>query len=156
MKHLLAAGAELRAAAMDEMSSIHFAAQQGHTNVCQFLINAGEAGTSQQGSHFSLKNAYTLIVQNHDICVLIWSTRFAGTKVNTKTRKGTNALHFAAKKGHLAVVELLIKRKALVTAKDRKGNTALDLATDPAVKEALQAAMKEAAQPKVILEVATP
>jgi ankyrin repeat protein len=73
----------------------------------------------------------------------------AGLKVNMKTRKGTNALHFAAKKGHMDVVNLLIKRKANVSAEDRKGNTAMDLASDAAVKEALQAAIDDAAQPQV-------
>ena len=45
--------------------------------------------------------------------------------------------------GHLSVVELLIKRRANVAAADRKGNTALDLAQDEAVRAALQAALQE-------------
>ena len=51
--------------------------------------------------------------------------------------------------GHLATVQLLIKRKANVAATDRKGSTALDLATDPAVREALQQALQTAQQPQV-------
>lgn len=52
--------------------------------------------------------------------------------------------------GHLGTVQLLIKRKANVAATDRKGSTALDLATDPAVQEALQHALQAAQQPQVI------
>ena len=40
------------------------------------------------------------------------------------------------------MAELLIKRHANVKAADRKGNTALSLAQDDAVKEALQAALQ--------------
>ena len=47
-------------------------------------------------------------------------------------------------------MQLLIKRKANVAATDRKGSTALDLATDPAVQEALQHALQAAQQPQVI------
>ena len=124
--------------------------------------------------------------------------------MNSKTRKGTNALQFAAKhgdlplgiwkglqfthlsewtvpslrhdwgsdrmslqctvvpamhsscymltlwgwclSGHLNVVELLIKRHANLKAQDKKGQSALDLATDDAVKAALQAALQEQKQ----------
>ncbi len=40
------------------------------------------------------------------------------------------------------MVELLIKRHAHVKAADRKGNTALSLAQDDAVREALQFAVQ--------------
>ena len=51
--------------------------------------------------------------------------------------------------GHLATVQLLLKRKANAAAKDKKGSTALDLATDPGVRAALEAALSAAAQPQV-------
>jgi ankyrin repeat protein len=41
VKALLTGGADIHATAMDEMSSLHFAAQQGHTEVCRVLLNAG-------------------------------------------------------------------------------------------------------------------
>ncbi len=73
----------------------------------------------------------------------------AGVKVNSKTRKGTNALQFAAKKGHVDVVRYLIRRKANVSAKDRNGKTAMDLASDEAVKAVLQEALNGPEQEKV-------
>ena len=48
--------------------------------------------------------------------------------------------------GHLNVVDLLIKRHTNVKAQDKKGQSALDLATDDAVKAALQAALQEQKQ----------
>ena len=44
------------------------------------------------------------------------------------------------------MVELLIKRHANVKAQDKKGHSALDLATDDAVTAALQAALQEQKQ----------
>ena len=41
MQALLEAGANKSAAAQDDMSTLHFAAQQGHTEVVRTLINAG-------------------------------------------------------------------------------------------------------------------
>lgn len=39
---LIEAGANIHSAAMDDMSSLHFAAQQGHLEVCRELLNAGK------------------------------------------------------------------------------------------------------------------
>jgi len=64
-----------------------------------------------------------------------------GLKVNSKTRKGTNALHLAAKKGHADLVKYLIRRKALVTATDRNGKTAMDMASNESVKAILRDAL---------------
>ena len=41
MQALLEAGADKSAGAMDDMSALHFAAQQGHTEVVKVLVNAG-------------------------------------------------------------------------------------------------------------------
>ena len=58
---------------------------------------------------------------------------------------------FLSCSGQLATVQLLLKRKANVAAKDKKGSTALDLATDPDVRAALEQALSAAAQPQVLL-----
>ena len=48
-------------------------------------------------------------------------------------------------------MQLLLKRKANPAAKDKKGSTALDLATDPDVRAALEQALSASAQPQVLL-----
>lgn len=44
-------------------------------------------------------------------------------------QNGLNALHLAAKDGHLEVVRELLKRGAVVDAATKKGNTALHIAS---------------------------
>lgn len=44
-------------------------------------------------------------------------------------QNGLNALHLAAKDGHLDVVRELLKRGAVVDAATKKGNTALHIAS---------------------------
>lgn len=102
-----------------------------------------QASSAISAVSLSCSHAHDWILQCLWLC--------AGLKVNSKTRKGTNALHFAAKKGHVKLVQYLIRRKANVSATDRNGKTALDLASDKAVKAALQAALDGAHDEKVIL-----
>lgn len=45
------------------------------------------------------------------------------------SQNGLNALHLAAKDGHLEVVRELLKRGAIVDAATKKGNTALHIAS---------------------------
>ena len=41
VQSLLAHKANVKAAAMDDMLPLHFAAQKGHTEICRHLINSG-------------------------------------------------------------------------------------------------------------------
>ena len=65
------------------------------------------------------------------------------------SERGSDELKHVCCAGHLATVQLLLKRKANVAAKDRKGTTALDLATDPEIRAALEQALQAAQQPQV-------
>jgi ankyrin repeat protein len=47
VKLLLAHGAQVGAAAMDDMNAIHFAAQKGHVEALRALINAGATTNSK-------------------------------------------------------------------------------------------------------------
>ncbi|XP_017778994.1 PREDICTED: ankyrin-3-like isoform X4 [Nicrophorus vespilloides] len=49
--------------------------------------------------------------------------------INTSNANGLNALHLAAKDGHVEVVQELLKRDAIVDAATKKGNTALHIAS---------------------------
>ncbi|KAL1518232.1 hypothetical protein ABEB36_001888 [Hypothenemus hampei] len=49
--------------------------------------------------------------------------------INTSNANGLNALHLAAKDGHLDIARELLKRGAIVDAATKKGNTALHIAS---------------------------
>ncbi|KAF7267204.1 hypothetical protein GWI33_019537 [Rhynchophorus ferrugineus] len=49
--------------------------------------------------------------------------------INTSNANGLNALHLAAKDGHVDIAKELLKRGAIVDAATKKGNTALHIAS---------------------------
>ena len=58
------AGANVHSAAMDDMSSLHFAAQQGHVEVSRALLNAGKQYLHAcMCSHSLILYAYGWILQ---------------------------------------------------------------------------------------------
>ena len=65
MQALLEAGADKSAGAMDDMSALHFAAQQGHTEVVKALINAGERsvlkGSAERGAPHHASHSLELL-----------------------------------------------------------------------------------------------
>lgn len=57
------------------------------------------------------------------------SKRSAVTLTFFKFQNGLNALHLAAKDGHIDIAKELLKRGAIVDAATKKGNTALHIAS---------------------------
>jgi len=51
-----------------------------------------------------------------------------GADINAKTPSGWTPLHYAARRGHYKVVELLLAKGADVNAETKDGRTALDCA----------------------------
>jgi ankyrin repeat protein len=51
--------------------------------------------------------------------------------------RGRTALMIAAERGHPAIVEYLLERGADPTLRDKQGKSVVDLAADPAVRDAL-------------------
>ena len=66
--------------------------------------------------------------------------------VDSRTRKGATALHMAAQRGHADVVKLLLAKGADAGAKDRRGQTPLDLARSGEVRAMIEARVSPAGQ----------
>ena len=62
--------------------------------------------------------------------------------MNMQNSKGMTALHYAAQRGDLKLVALLLRKKASLTLTTRQGKTAVDLASTAEVRQALQAAVE--------------
>lgn len=86
---LIAAGAQLSAAATDDINALHFASQKGHQEVCRLLINSGlhVNGRSRKGQtplHFAayvsirihylfsmvtyMHNSTSVVIFPHNVC----------------------------------------------------------------------------------------
>ncbi len=110
MKLLLANQANPKAAAIDDVNALHFAAQKGHVEVMRVLINAGarpplppaaRAGPAGLAPAAAAWLGPACRPRRRPAAAAAAPRRSAaaGVPVNSKTRKGINALHFAAQNG---------------------------------------------------------
>ncbi|CAK1540490.1 unnamed protein product [Leptosia nina] len=106
-------------------TALHYAAEQGHTEVVKLLLDSGSkldliAGDGLTSLHVSV------IKNNIETVKLLLS---AGSQINYKTHEKMTALHFAASRGYLEIVKLLINSGAYIEARDTNERTALYLAS---------------------------
>lgn len=83
-----------------------------------------EALWNEDSSRFGCFKALLIIISHHqcsDLCIFfaIMGCLWAGADVNLKNDGGRTALHYAASKGWLKIVELLISRGAKINSKDK-------------------------------------
>jgi ankyrin repeat protein len=64
-----------------------------------------------------------------------------GADLNRTDDRGRTALMIAAERGHDLIVEFLLERGADPALKDKQGNSVVDLAANPAVRDALARVM---------------
>jgi ankyrin repeat protein len=121
--HLIDAGADVNATSEQGMTPLIGAALKGYTEIATLLLERGadvDAANSQgvtpliaaaQNGHVDV---VTLLAANH-----------ANLDQLSKTQYKQNALHLAAKFGHTAVIEALLKAGADVNALEGSNSTAL-------------------------------
>jgi len=150
LKYVLDNGAEDDEKDESGMTTLLWAAKNGHANICTLLLDRweevnvkdGDGMTSDFAHLFGHAKICTLLLNRDDIgtttlhfaarnghaniCTLLLDR---GVEVNTKNNGGCTALHFAAMGGHANICVLLLDRGAEVDAKDNKnGSAALHLA----------------------------
>uniref|UniRef100_A0A8C5NKI8 Ankyrin 2 n=1 Tax=Junco hyemalis TaxID=40217 RepID=A0A8C5NKI8_JUNHY len=69
----------------------------------------------------------------------------SGIDINTCNQNGLNALHLAAKEGHVGLVQELLERGSAVDSATKKGNTALHIASLAGQAEVVKVLVKEGA-----------
>jgi ankyrin repeat protein len=119
---------------------ILYAAALGFTPVVRRLLDAGVDVNARYGN---------------DLTVLMWGAGYAdgagaldaeavvslvldsGAAIDALDNRGRSALMTAAELGHAGIVELLLRRGADRSLKDKDGKSAADLTTDTALREKL-------------------
>jgi ankyrin repeat protein len=137
---LLAQGVDPNAIDKTGKAPILYAAALGFTPVVRRLLDAGVEVNARYGN---------------DLTVLMWAAGYAdgagaldaeavvnlvldrGAGIDALDNRGRSALMTAAELGHSGIVELLLRRGADRTLKDRDGKSAADLTTDTALREKL-------------------
>ena len=122
---LVKKGCNVDAADKDGKTALHKAAERGHLEFVDLLVKKGcnVDAVDKDGKtalHKALQNNYHL----ETIKLLVGRTQKMPSVV------GESALHKAAKRGHLELVDLLVKKGCNVDAADKDGKTALHKAAE--------------------------
>ena len=122
---------------MDGNTVLHWAANKGLTDTVNTLItNGADVNQRNDLGETALRLA---VLNSHIDTVNTLITN--GADVNTILRENMTLLHWAALYDHIDIVNTLITKGANVNAKDRRQNTAYDLAKNDEIKELLRQAM---------------
>ncbi|KAL8581768.1 hypothetical protein ACOMHN_043186 [Nucella lapillus] len=123
VRHLLQAGASLQPD-REGRTALHFAAQNGHAEVCKLLV--------QEGCVLNLQDTmgYTALLRasSQGVVSVVIVLLEAGCAVDFADHHGNTALHEAAWHGFSQTVQLLIKYNADVFRTNQSGFSALHLA----------------------------
>ncbi|RDW86719.1 ankyrin repeat domain-containing protein [Aspergillus mulundensis] len=122
---LLEHGADVNACSTtNKLSSLGFAAIQGHADILYLLLDHGaDLELRNLFGHTALQSACT---ENHLACATLLLER--GANIESIATDGRTPLLLATVGGYLDIVKLLIERGANINATDSQGSTALMLA----------------------------
>jgi ankyrin repeat protein len=108
-------------------TALHFAAENGHTGLVQFLVNT--KGVSINQADYYRETALLFAAKSGNID-LVEFLIYKGIDVNQACENGRTALHYAAANGHTGLVQWMIEKGANVNQADEFGYTALHKAAE--------------------------
>ncbi len=111
----------------DHKTCLHMAAESGHLEICQQLLEAGS-----NVNQIAITNKDTPLVlaasYGHAHIVKVFLEHDPIAEINSQNAYGNSALHEAARHGFLECVEILLGKGADTSLLNNKGSTALHLA----------------------------
>ena len=113
------------AADEDGMTALHFAAQNGNTDVVRYLL---ENGADIKAQDIKLERAAIHFAAENGSLECVKFLTEHGADLLDRDIYGATALHYAAAKNHLDVIKYLVSKKMDYTAKDARGWTAMHYA----------------------------
>lgn len=105
---------------------LHWAAQGGHAEIVEFLIERGAVVDSQNVADETPLHYAAALGQSEVVKLLVAK----GASLNPKTITGETPLHYSADLGQFESVQLLIEKRADLNVKNNEGRTPLDYASD--------------------------
>ena len=105
---------------------LHWAAQGGHVEIVEFLIERGAVVDSQNVADETPLHYAAALGHNEVVKLLIEK----GASLDPKTRFGETPLHYSSDLGQFESVQLLIEKRADLNVKNNEGRTPLDYASD--------------------------
>jgi ankyrin repeat protein len=120
------AGAAVDAKDDRQYTPLHFAALNGHTQVCRMLMKAGAAVDAKVDQQY--RPLHSAASEGHvEVCRMLLE---AGAAIDARHDKRNTPLLIAAKRGHTEMCRMLIEAGAAIDAWDDKRNTPLLIAAN--------------------------
>lgn len=107
-------------------SALHFAALNGHTEMCEVLLRAGVLRDARTKVN---RTPLHLAAQHGHLSVVTLLTDI-GVNVHATDMIGMSALHWAVQKGHTDIVHFLMQHGANAALPNKFSKTPLDIAVD--------------------------
>lgn len=178
VRMLLAQGANVNAI-HDSLGVLHAAAFYGHFDVSELLLNEGldlntamktpfhiaagprsvgmvrfllkcAAKTSSVDRESQLVPLHATVTRDHSFVAKLLIDQNHAFGVNARTSDGSTPTHLAARKGHLELIQLLIKYGADVSMANDSGNTPLHDAAYSGNEETVRLLIKQEAKHSII------
>lgn len=124
MQALITAGANANAQDVDDMTPLHLATERGYREIVQALIRAGADVNAQSTMHGVVRQ------------IRFRAGHFFNEPENILN---VRSLHYAAREGHLEIVQMLLAAGADVNVQDGQGWTPLHVAARNGHREMVQA-----------------
>ncbi len=136
--------ADVNAKGLDEFTPLHYAANEGHTEVVELLLRHG----ARVDAVSSTQRTPLHVACNRGLKEIAAFLLAAGANVNAQDKDGNTPAHILSDGGWQEALELLLKQGADMRIKNIYGETPTEVASSVAVRRMCMAASKSKSKEK--------